>query len=731
MKFNMLSKNFLWFKISVYFFVIKSLFFSQSFYCQSSGVQPSPLLGKNSILFDSKTNSFKFYLDSILCYEYSILPGETKNGGTFNVLRAYAENGTSFLPSNFGGICASFNDTYVYPYDQDVSFSCLGHQILTGDAIVAYWKMKYKNTDSIQYKFNFKITGRTLTIRVEIDSEYSNNAVSLSLDRCEDAENPAAVAVPYIPLFYILYANNIFTSFYTDWNLTNASQIYPLSGAKYSKSSVRYAQTIQYNEKTNGERNRLNETLYLTTSLNIEDVFPNVPNPVSEYKQECTNWILWDFRPRFDQLVSPSPQRFMEKLHSAGVENIWLQIHNWQANHGADASYMSYSGYDDGLPCVLPANKFYGGNSKLDSVISEARNFGYRAGLHENYVDYYLNSVNCSTGPGFSESDIAIKSGNERVKAYKNSFHKEDQSFLLKPSRAEFYADSWSKLIQNAFPELNGSYLDVHSSVNPGDRIDYDFQVPDAGKFYGTMQDYRNLYAVLRKNHHGPIQGEGGMQILYQGYCDDFEARLITPSFYAPGYNIPILVDFDMHKLRNKAFVHGVGYYPFFYNEDVPRLLPATKSIVLSYIATELAFGHGGYLPTPELSYDIIEHAQLEYKYVFSIQKDFADGNPVQILYNDVGSLKTASEYIRSHPETYGDISSPDFMGQVMVIYNNGIIVCVNRNPFRKWQVNIGKPNGWFDYNANDSLDTGKSPATIFTLPPKNGWVVYDPLKNL
>ena len=722
------------YKKTLYFFLVITILSLPSFYSQSLGVQPTPIPGKNSVLFDSKTNSYKFYLDSSLCYEYSLLPGETKNGGTFNVLRAYAENGTSFLPSNFGGICVIFENKIIYPYDKDVSYLCLNHMILQGNIVITSWMMKYKNIDSIQYNMKIKISGRTLIINVEIDKKFSNNVVSLGLDRCEEAREPEAIEVPYIPLFYILYANNMFTSFFTDWELTNASQIYPLNGSKYSRSSVRYAQTILYNEKTNGVRNRLNETLYLTTSLNIEDVFPNIPNPISEYRNESTNWIIWDFRPRFDQLVSPSPQKYMEKLYAAGLKNIWLQIHNWQANHGADASYMSYSGYDDGLPCVLPANKYYGGNQKLNSVVSEARSFGFRVGLHENYVDYYLNSENCSTGPGFSESDIAIHSGNtsnERVKAYKNSFHKEDQSYLLKPSRAKFYADSWSKLIQDAFPELNGSYLDVHSSVNPGDRIDYDYQIPDAGMFHGTMQHYRDLYPILRKNHDGPVQGEGGMQILYQGYCDDFEARLITPSSYAPGYNIPLFVDFDMLKLRDKAFVHGVGYFPFFYNKDVPRLDPAAKDVVLSYIATELAFGHGGYLPTPELSYNIIEHAEFEYKFVFSVQKDFSDAVPIKILYQDAESLKTASDYIRSHPETYNDISSSDFMGQVTIVYNNGVIVCVNRNPFREWQVNIGKPNGWFDYNANKSLYTGLCSTTIFTLPPKNGWVVYDPLKKL
>ncbi len=704
------------------------LMFLSPTYGQSSGAQPTEMPGNNSLSFDSHTNTYNFYLNGNLCYSYTVLPGITPNGGTFNVLRDYVGDGTSFLPSNFGGIRAYLGGADRYPFDPGISFICLDHRILEDDTVLAFWRMIYKNGGFIQYKYKLKIVGRTLVINVEVDNAYSNDVISFDLDRCGEARNPVAIAVPYIPLFHILYANNMFTSFFTDWNFTNASELYPMVVSQVSSSSIRYTQQISYNKKTNGNRNRLFETLYLTTSSNIDDVFPSIPNPVSSYKQESAKYILWDFRPRFSQLISPSPQAYMDKIYQAGVRNVWLQIHNWQANHGSGASY-GYSGYDDALPCVLPPNLYYGGSSMLNSVISKARSYGYLIGLHENYVDYYINSAGCSTGPGFSESDVALNSDGSQVKAYKNTYYNGEQSYLLKPSKAPYYADTWSKLIQAACPKLDACYLDVHSSVNPSGKVDYDASVPDAGMFRGTMDNYRKLYSILRENHHGPVQGEGGMQLLYEGYVDDLEARLVTPTQYAPGYDIPIFVDFDMLKLREKAFVHGVGYYPIFYNKDQHSVPPASKDIVLSYIATELAFGHGGYLPTVDLTYNMIDHAKLEYKYVFSVQGDYAEAMPTQIFYNDNDTLKTASDYIRNHPKTYSDISNKNFMSQVMVVYNNGVIVCVNRNPSSMWKVTIGKPNGWFDYNANDTLSTGESTTNTFILPPKNGWVVYDPLK--
>lgn len=712
--------------------IIYAFVFIPLSYCQSSGVQPTQLPGSNSVSFDENAGTYDFYFNGNLCYSYTIIPGTSTNGGSFNVLKAYDYNGNYLLPSNFGGIRAQLGGDTRYPFDKGVSFLLLNHQILPGDTVLAYWQMIY-NGDYIRYKYKFKIEGRTLIIHVEVDSEYSDKAVAFEFDRCEYAVNPTAIGIPYLPLFYILYANDMYTSFFSDWEVSNASQVEVSDGSASSGSSVRYAQTLLYNTKTDHHRNRMTETLYLTTSENITDVFPNIPNPVSKYKEESAKWIIWDYRLSFAQLISPSPDRFLDKIYDAGVRNIWLQIHNWQANHGGGKNY-GYSGYDDGLPCVLPANHYYGGTTMLSSAVSKARSYNYRVGLHENYVDYYPDCANCSTGPGFRESDIAIDQNGKEIKAYKNNYNNEEQSYLLKPSRAAHYAFIWSNLIQHAIPGLNGCYLDVHSSILPSiNYVDYDSSVAEAGMFRGTMLKYRELYSILRNNHHGPVQGEGGNQIFYQGYTDDIEARLIVPNKFAPGNTFPVIVDFDMLKLRPKAFVHGVGYYPLFYtaqDQQVPRV---TKDIVLQYIATELAYGHGGYIPTPDITWDqndsIVAHAELEYKYVFSVQTDYANAVPEKILYNDHGTLKTVSEYIRDHPKSYGDISNDEFMGQVMVVYSNGVIVCVDRHPKRSWQVNIGKSNGWFDYHANGDLYTGVSATTNFTLPPKNGWVVYDPLK--
>jgi len=706
--------------------------------CQFSGVQPTSVPGSNSVLYDAST--YKFFHNKILRYEYSILPETTPNGGTFNVLRAYADNLTSFLPSNYGGIRAILSGEDKAPWHSGISFLCLNHQILPGDTVLAYWQMFY-NGDSIKYKYKFKIVGRTLVIRVEIDDAYSNKVISLDLDRCEEGQNPEAIAVPYLSLFHILFSNDIFTSFFADWEISNASQIVAWDGSHYpyNNTSVRYAQIIKYNHKTNNSRNRMLETLYLSTSPNLEDVFPNIPNPMSPYKEVSANQIVWDYRRPFARLIRQSGQswNYLQRLWNAGVTNIWVQIHDWQQHHG-NPWYSSKSGYDDGLPCVLPANETdekgseYGGKPVLDSVISRAHKYGYRIGLHQNYIDYYPNAM-CFPY-GYQESDIALDPNGVKIKAHYHNYNDASgvQSYLLKPSKVSEYISYWSSSIQAEYPKLNGCYLDVHSSIGPATNyVDYHDLVPNAGMFRETIQRYRELFSILRTNHNGPVQGEGGNECLFLGYVDDTEARIRIPMKFQPGYEFPLLVDFDLLKLRSKTMVHGVGWYPLWKGIDNPR---ATYDEVLSYIATELAYGHGAYLcdefDVDVTQVDFIQHAQLKHKYVFSVQRDYANASPTQILYNNNGSLKSASEFIRIHPVTYKDITSDDFMSQVKIVYDNGMIVCVNRHPDDEWEVNIGISAGWFNYHTTTELETGFCLTTTFTLPPRNGWVVYDPMKN-
>ena len=697
-------------------------------YSQNKNTKPNKSEGVNKTKFVYESNSYKFYHDDILLYEYTVIPNKSRNGGTFSVLKAYSSDGNSFLPS-VGGVSALLSSKEKNPWDSDVEFLLLNHKLLNDDTVFVYWAM-ISNKDTCKYFYKLKIDGKALVLKVlgDTKSEKFNKATAIKLDRCEQAVNPFAIEVPYLPMFSILLANNEFTSFFADWEMTNSSELMPFQPTYYSSSSVYYSQNIIYKPKTNGFRNKLDETLYLTISGNIEDVFPNIPNPVSEFKDISENSILWDYRQPFGRLIT-KPWNYLQRFNKAGIKNLWVQIHEWQNDHSSTLNYLS--GYDDGLPCVLPANtnyvsgNEYGGKEMLDKIIVTAKNqYGFRIGLHQNYIDIYKNA-DCKNY-GFNQNVVALNSDGEFRKAWFNEYTKM-QSFILKPSRSLSYTNYWSSGIQKLY-NLNASYLDVHSSINPSEAVDYDSEIPDAGKFIATLNNYRSLYSVLRKNHNGPVQGEGGFHFLYQGYIDDVEARIRTSARWDTLYNCPLFVNFDLLKLHSKTMVHGVGFYPFFMGL---KSSPPSKKYVLAYIATELAYGHGSYLPDSfSTGMNIIDHAKLEYKHVFSVQKDLADAIPLKIRYNDNGKLRTASEYIRAHPKNYNKIKSSEFMGQVFIEYDNGIKVFVNRNPHKSWEIEFGLNDGWYNYNANGKLYTGFSKMRKFNLPKVNGWLVYKPAKQ-
>jgi hypothetical protein len=118
---------------------------------------------------------------------------------------------------------------------------------------------------------------------------------------------------------------------------------------------------------------------------------------------------------------------------------------------------------------------------------------------------------------------------------------------------------------------------------------------------------------------------------------------------------------------------------------------------------------------------------------VLPAQRLYANAMPVSILYHDpsTNDVVTASDYIRRYPTTFDKSTNINFMSQVRVTYDNGVVVCVNRHPTQPWSVTLGHPGGWFNFNAvlngTNTQWVGATNLTSYTLPATNGWVVFAP----
>ena len=658
----------------------------------------------NRVEFNAAANHYDFIYegdDGSLKYEY-----RPAAGGSFMALQCVVDGAYKFRPSNFGGPGLSAAGGDVMPWSPGVAYQTAGTQIDT-DTLTVRWRMA-SGQDTLRYAYRFHISGRTLVVAVTGENALSQ---AVFLDRCENAVSPVLVPVPYLTLFNLLYTNGVFVSMFFDWEKTAASGLYPVSGT-FSATSVYFGQTAEYGAKTDGSRTPLGETIYLTVSPSIHDVLPCVPNPVSPLQSVSADRIVFDL---WNEPFSAT-RRYIDRLRQSGLKNLWVINHVWQR-----------AGYDVQYPDVLPANPEYGGDAGLAALSRSASDAGYLFALHENYIDYYPDA------PSWNPQSISLNSDGSMKKAWFNPVTGM-QSFQTKPSLAAHFLGLFAPRIHADY-STTASFLDVHSSISPSAAVDYDASAPGAGSFRRTLGYYRNLAADLRRIHGGPVSGEGNNHFLHAGYFDDVEAQVNAGAYgdRSTGQWLPLLVDFQLLKLHDLMTPHGVGYYERFFcdesNGSVYSAFPLDKT--LEYIAEELAFGHGGFIPNPDRSKDFVRAALLEQRHVFSTQKLTAGAKAVRISYNDRGEEVDASEYIRRHPSGFADRNHADFMSQVRVEYDNGVTVCVNRHPLRTWRVRPAGDPRWFNFHAyvdgRDSLGTGAAERADFILPALNGWLVCSP----
>jgi hypothetical protein len=387
----------------------------------------------------------------------------------------------------------------------------------------------------------------------------------------------------------------------------------------------------------------------------------------------------------------------------------------------------------------------YGSTNELQNLISNVINKGDLFSLHENYVDYWKNTSY------YHDKDVAKDSKGKPVLTWNNGDCKDNpQAYLMKPSAVDSYIDLVTRAIKNNFTP-NSSYLDVHSAMNPSDRVDYDGN--NRGLFRNTYTAYRNLGDKMRKVYGGPISGEGYQHMLYIGYFDDIEAQIHTGSatngeyqgnrdFFKQGYYLPLLVDFDLLKMHPKAMVHGVGYINRFFTDRDNHEHPGQKCNKYTRDqfeitrATEIAYGHGGFITSPggvdysdatcndnyDYMADDINVALNEQKYVYPLQLLYGDDIATSILYKDPTSDKmlTASEYIKKYPESFNDINSDNFMSKVYIQYGNGLSIYVNRHPKTNWNINIPSYSKIIS-KAPEVQINGNN----YSLPPKSSWVGF------
>lgn len=685
-----------------------SLIFLVSLLLEPIYSQPScsPSDGKsnlnNKITFHKNSSIVEFqYKDSISEFSYQF---DFKKGGYLGAIQILDDKNGSFYPSNGGGVNITSNSKEYYSWNPEIKYQLISSAIYE-DSVVTKWLMSTGNI-SFKYQMSLRFLYKTLAIKFE-ELENNSGAVcsSVHLDRCENSISPLIIGIPYLTNFNLLFSNNNFVSLFFDWENTNCSTFLPYNSI-YSPTSVYFSQLCNYFPATNGVRNELKETIYLTYSESLDEILPNIPKGNSEYKNVSSARIIFDYMKPFNLCKND-----LQALLNSGLKNIWVLIHDWQR-----------AGYDNELPFTFPANSKYGGSEKMIELSNFCRENDILIGLHENYTDFYPNYSK------FEEKDVAKKSDFKKINAWDNG---NVQSYLLKPTQIEKYLIPISTEIHDSY-NTNSSYIDVLSSYDPSKYVDYESTSKGAAKYSEVLNNNRNAAQLLRDIHKGPVSGEGLAHFLYAGYYDDFCAQIHTAQNYPPlektgGYYRPLLLNFELLKIHEKTSSHGVGYYErFFYKDQYWKYNGKSRDSALMYTATELAYGHCSFVSSN--SYNFIEQAQIEYKYLYPFQESIANSKIISILYYDGNSMLTISDYIRKHPYDFENPESHNFLSKVKITYDNGMIIFVNRNNFSDWNIETDFSEAMVSYHSkNDSLFVGIKQIKNITLPSKSGWLIYKP----
>lgn len=275
---------------------------------------------------------------------------------------------------------------------------------------------------------------------------------------------------------------------------------------------------------------------------------------------------------------------------------------------------------------------------------------------------------------------------------------------ILSPSKLFYVANKWTDTLNIFHPTW--AYIDVHTSKNPGENVDYNFYTDSAGYFKYVLSQYRKLAEVIRNKINGPVQGEGNNHFLFAGYYDDFEPRLYTGSESLYGKKAPLLLDFDMYKIRPKSALHGVEHYSNFFAETSGTEYTPPQGLndeeLLTYIATEIAYGHSPLITKINIQDHMLKQFLLEYQHTYQIQKYIYDKTPISITYYDQNNIGyTASDYIRTYRYDWDNENSSNFMSKVKITYPNGVIVYVNRHPNNTMYISDNFSNGIFFYCLN------------------------------
>jgi hypothetical protein len=523
--------------------------------------------------------------------------------GTLDDVRVRVDDGNTFRPAAGGAVFAvpqGKTDEVVLQGGHAVDIT-LGKD---DRALKVIWEYDLAG-GPLSVTWGFRIVGKALQVTA---ASADTRVTHFSLGGVGDAPLRRTFYVPYLPADWgrgavsFLPASALFVTRYLDWTVSHASRC-PQGEAVYEA-------------RTDGTRNTLAESGYVTVSPNLNEVLPNTPWPASPYKDVLGPRVMLDVWGQHDGTFAGSGENLRD-LKDNGVDHLVIINHDWQR-----------FGYDTKLPDHVPANPGYGGEEGMVAFGKAANDCGYVWSLHENYIDIYPDA------PSYDATARVLQSDGKPSPAW---FNGSVQSYGLKTNRALGYAKMNAPYIHDHYG-TTAAYLDVHTCVPPWHQLDHEAGQPMAAMALAKVKYDSELFQYMRDTHHGPLFGEGANQFYWAGQCDGVEAQV------AGGENHTPLVDFDLLKLHPQMVNHGMGYYERWFTAGYNHRWgfdTGTVEQVDKYRAQELAYGHAGFIGAAQV--DNIQWVAKEHHLMHAVQRLYGNAKPVEVLYEVRAQLVTAS----------------------------------------------------------------------------------------
>jgi hypothetical protein len=559
------------------------------------------------------------------------------------------------------------------------------------EGVRSIWTLKSKTAQAtVEYRFQMK--GKSLIVDT---IALGGNIESVMAGRLDNVVKPRVFAIPYYLYHYgrrpgaALFqpknsGANLFATAHIDWYRSGASYLMGRHGVEaYEKEELvgdvgdkKLVKTTHecaymngscdYNPKTDGTRNDVYDRFIFTVSPEFAETLPSIPNPKSPYREVAGKGV-WRAH---GATTRDADKKFWREVWRRGMRHIIVTDHEVCWRDGGESFTFR----------TKPAPKKGGDAGWIDYSRFMQDTLGFVYGPYNNFTDFAPVNEYWSPDMIGRDPDGALQRAWMRC-------------YAPKPTRAVEYCEKLTPINQEKF-QFSCAYCDVHSSVPPWTRTDYDVRVPGAGTFMSVFYPYGEIFLIQKKNWQGPTYSEGPHHCFYAGLTDGNYAQDQPYNMFRNQW----LLDFDLLKIHEQEVDFGMGNLGMFAPGYKPQTDEERDDFVDRFLAATLAFGHSGFF----VSDYGLEYAAGPYFMVQQIASRYTQTSVDTIRY-----FNEAGEQLDTSAALIADVVKNS---QVCVTYQDGTVVVANGSTDLTLQANVAgrdivlPPNGYTAWTSDGQI---------------------------